>query len=1062
MSRIQPSSPSGSPMSSASAHRDSPASDQRGCTSEHPSSSVTQPRMSEGSESYPSWLPKRPPPPDPGSTLHSFSGMHDAGLVPTEAFPGGRKPTPRSVRVVSLQDAAQPVRDRREPTDQIRVPHPLQPRVWSRATTAGLSPTLVSAAVDSQGHMSRPRFRSVGLHPELLRNPSPLARVYFYLLPLIVFYHVPLQTFFDFNAVFMLLQIAKYPNPVAPGVPGSGKNWALGAAAYIACWLVWITIVFMLYELVYSFYRRWRVKRPLIAPLYLASSGFNLVCMTSYTNFCFMQYIRFSAFFGENGSLRDGLAETFWFYSQNLPTVALLLPRAGLALALLLAFSDPNPDYVSMVEAGFSGRDGTFFRASDGTLTDYARGVLIANAAWTAWRILVLVVSWIGLWILSGQGCAGICGPRYRWEEEEHEKTMSIYSDGVSEADSLPWVWRLCTRLRIQEAYDFCLTVKPSARWTALKKEGAGEPEMLGVSTTPAFDVDQVLAAVGLPSVPTPARRAPLSGDLFEPKSGAAGAVHTPPAELSDIIPKVVKRSSKEREMAGPSAPLMKLPYPFTGYGARASSKASSKDQIPFPPSPGSRKEKRRSPAASSAARQSSTSERVAKDEDDEVEDTQAEEEEVEDEDEDDGEEEEEAEAEKEGDSEACPRTSGSMSSLGQPIMSRYPFQFRRPHGRGGSSGAVVRSTPQSDDSPSSNSRSGHSQSTGNRETSSESQMSPALSSSVMSSPGSGYGSGSPIPMPPRHPQPGRGRARAGTVPTSFPTSPSPVMFPGRIPSRLRTDSQGTEGLGSGYDSFMSEPHDELDDGEEEEVEPQMMEQPEPEGPHEAAEGEDSVGLLGVMPRSPRSSNVSSRRRRGRRDSSRSDSQSRSASSRSSVVRSRAQSLIQSLSAASRSSIDVVQSIRSRTNSMARLEEDPGHTSDSRSHSGSASEGVQSANENYTFGQPIRVPMGRRTSSTRLRPAASSPSISTPSIATTAFTARPESRECDTERRGVPIPLGSDESRPDISTAAQSFITAPATLAGTSDTTERAPSWAEHMVDRPLSDQPGSGFIGPH
>jgi hypothetical protein len=136
------------------------------------------------------------------------------------------------------------------------------------------------------------------------------------------------------------------------------------------------------------------IERPLITPLYLSSAAFNLASMTSYTNFCFMQYIRFSAFFGENGSLRDGIAETFWFYAQNLPTVALLLPRAGLSLALLLAFTSASPDYVAMLEAGFNRRDETYFSASDGTLTAYARGVLIANAAWTAWRVLVLLLSW--------------------------------------------------------------------------------------------------------------------------------------------------------------------------------------------------------------------------------------------------------------------------------------------------------------------------------------------------------------------------------------------------------------------------------------------------------------------------------------------------------------------------------------------------------------------------------------------------------------------------------------------------------------------------------------------
>ena len=184
----------------------SPGSAQRSSPSDHPgyTSSPTHPRMSEGSESYPSWLPRRPPPPDPGSTLPSSTGMPEPGLSPTDPFhAGGRKPTPRSVRVVSLQDAAA-ARDRRDPTDQPR----LHPRVWSRATTAGLSPTLVSAAVDHhpQGRLSRPRFRSAGLQPELLRNPSAFARIYSYLLPLIVFYSLPLQTFFDFNAVFMLLQ----------------------------------------------------------------------------------------------------------------------------------------------------------------------------------------------------------------------------------------------------------------------------------------------------------------------------------------------------------------------------------------------------------------------------------------------------------------------------------------------------------------------------------------------------------------------------------------------------------------------------------------------------------------------------------------------------------------------------------------------------------------------------------------------------------------------------------------------------------------------------------------
>jgi hypothetical protein len=142
-------------------------------------------------------------------------------------------------------------------------------------------------------------------------------------------------------------------------------------------------------------------------PIYLSSSAFNYAAMTSYNNFCFLQHLRFSAFFpepaptpqspsdpeyddGSQSPWKSGIAETCFFYSQNLPTVAMLIPRAGLSMALLFAFSNPP----AFANPSVSLRDQTFFR-SDGSLTDYARGVLFANAAWTGWRLLVLIVSWL-------------------------------------------------------------------------------------------------------------------------------------------------------------------------------------------------------------------------------------------------------------------------------------------------------------------------------------------------------------------------------------------------------------------------------------------------------------------------------------------------------------------------------------------------------------------------------------------------------------------------------------------------------------------------------------------
>jgi hypothetical protein len=167
------------------------------------SASTSPHRMSLGSEGYPSWLPQRPPPPAPTSTFQSSFGRRDG---PSSSEPshmwGGRKPTPRSVRIVSVPDSEN---GRREPTDQTRVSggaYTHHARVWSKGTSGGIPTSFFSSATPAL----RPKFRSKGLHLELLRHPSWKFRLYFYLFPIFVFIHIPLQTFLDFNAVFILLQ----------------------------------------------------------------------------------------------------------------------------------------------------------------------------------------------------------------------------------------------------------------------------------------------------------------------------------------------------------------------------------------------------------------------------------------------------------------------------------------------------------------------------------------------------------------------------------------------------------------------------------------------------------------------------------------------------------------------------------------------------------------------------------------------------------------------------------------------------------------------------------------
>lgn len=112
----------------------------------------------------------------------------------------------------------------------------------------------------------------------------------------------------------------------------------------------------------------------------------------SYAYYSFIYHAQMAAFQGTGpvpASARDGFLELFWWYSQSKrdlcvtvvnvidmisqpdwSTVLTLLPRAGICLAILLAFRTPgtNPS---------TSRDTAYFQP-DGQLSDYAYGVLIS------------------------------------------------------------------------------------------------------------------------------------------------------------------------------------------------------------------------------------------------------------------------------------------------------------------------------------------------------------------------------------------------------------------------------------------------------------------------------------------------------------------------------------------------------------------------------------------------------------------------------------------------------------------------------------------------------------
>lgn len=172
---------------------------------------------SESEGGYPSWLPRRPGPPAPSSSHGGgefrSSAEDSSGTSPViddavaqlqgRAFQSrkrvrdGRNPTQRSVRIVSM------------PTEQeqaeMRANMPRQPTpVFPRGADLLTPNTPLTPGVDQPP--PQPRFRAPGLHLELLRSPSILDHIHYYLLPLFVFAHVPIQAYFDFNAAYILLQ----------------------------------------------------------------------------------------------------------------------------------------------------------------------------------------------------------------------------------------------------------------------------------------------------------------------------------------------------------------------------------------------------------------------------------------------------------------------------------------------------------------------------------------------------------------------------------------------------------------------------------------------------------------------------------------------------------------------------------------------------------------------------------------------------------------------------------------------------------------------------------------
>jgi hypothetical protein len=527
---------------------------------------------------------------------------------------------------------------------------------------------------------------------------------------------------------------------------------------------------------------------------------------------------------------------------------------------------------------------------------------------------------------------------------------------GASGADALPWSWKECSLLRVYEAYEFCLTLR------APRSEKSAERPPEG-----GFEgIEKVFAAVGLGGAaqPQPARRRMLSRDLFESPSGAPSRRNSAPngnGHEQEVIappPEEALDHEKTTPEGDKDAPLKNLPYPFPGFGPRDS---SEQEQIPFPPSP------------------AVPDEGAGGHEDEEEEEEEVEGDivvEVEDE----GEEEEEEfnPRSSEEPSSFSGRASNSLSSLGQPITSRYPFAFRHP-ARGGSMSSTgsppfafsrATATPQS---KSTSTRESHeTRSTGNAETTPSSSPSGGSPVSAVS-PGSSVPSPQDprgMPMPPRHPAAGRHR------PATAPNPVSPTPEGGLTATRPRQTFEGHRRELRHERSIGSEL---LPESDRESDRASRSGQPSPDGSLEAREREDSVGLLSAPSSqpSPRASLLGSRngsatslarlsgafRPRSRSRNTSSGSGSGSASSRHNshvsvssaslaLGRARTHSFIQGIGSASRSSIDLVLGrVTAAQQPGSPLAAGAVRLSDTSDVDGS--EGALSNPESHTIGLPV-------------------------------------------------------------------------------------------------------------
>ncbi|WRT63850.1 uncharacterized protein IL334_000775 [Kwoniella shivajii] len=413
-----------------------------------------------------------PIPPSPPTTTAMTNGVPITPITPSSTT--FLRPAPATPLTASWKTPKFAMSSSRNPSpSSSRQPTPT-PIFAPRSGRDGLPPGPGSELVEI------PRFKKKELNLGIVTRRGFGQRIAWLMLWTAWMMNGILSLFFDVNVIYILVQCIVHPSFGT----NNAKSWEFATAAYIVLWAISTLVVWLGWEVFYEFWRRWRLPRPAVEPIFLSLPACLHLSLVSFNHFTFLFHIRTSPL--STPYARDIIPETCHFFLQLIPGMVPLLPRSAIAVVILISFWAPAADvqapYGGAVDAS-SSRDSNFFRAdSPGELTFYAKGVLLTFTVFVAIRLLVIIASGIGLWMFSGRPLGGLIGrrfsrktkysdppttprkPKSSFEPRDPSTTSSPQKSWVDHENEFNWAWRERTRSRIQDAFELCMIRKNDNR----------------------------------------------------------------------------------------------------------------------------------------------------------------------------------------------------------------------------------------------------------------------------------------------------------------------------------------------------------------------------------------------------------------------------------------------------------------------------------------------------------------------------------------------------------------------------------------------------------------------